>query len=176
MINYFMRATVKRSCFLILITLSLSAQSDSDLERRVAELERKIRLLDPSFGLEGDRDLAQRISVLESKISKLLAERTTVATQSPPQEPPASESPDLQSFAATSVRRPEPEQEQRLPVSGYMDFHFNKQRSEPGQLDFHRFVLLFGHSFSERIKFWSELEVEHALVEGGEEKGEMELE
>jgi hypothetical protein len=57
-----------------------------------------------------------------------------------------------------------------------MDFHFNKPQGEPAQLDFHRFVLLFGHSFSNRIKFWSELEVEHALVEGREEKGELELE
>ncbi len=64
----------------------------------------------------------------------------------------------------------------RLPVSGYMDFHFNKPRGEPGVLDFHRFVLLFGHSFSDRIKFWSEVELEHALVEGREEKGELELE
>jgi hypothetical protein len=57
-----------------------------------------------------------------------------------------------------------------------MDFHLNKPRGEPAQLDFHRFVLLFGHSFSDRIKFWSELEIEHALVEGREEKGELELE
>jgi hypothetical protein len=66
--------------------------------------------------------------------------------------------------------------ETRLPVAGYMEAHFNKLRSQPGQLDFHRFTLLFGHSFSERIKFWSELEVEHALVEGGVEKGELALE
>jgi hypothetical protein len=37
-------------------------------------------------------------------------------------------------------------------------------------------VLLFGHSFSDRIKFWSEFELEHALVEGGEESGEIALE
>ena len=48
--------------------------------------------------------------------------------------------------------------------------------ARPFRPDFHRFVLLFGHSFSDRIKFWSELEVEHALVEGGEESGEVALE
>ena len=57
-----------------------------------------------------------------------------------------------------------------------MDFHFNKVRNEPGEFDFHRFVLLFGHSFSSRIKFWSEVEIEHAIVEGGEEKGELAVE
>ena len=57
-----------------------------------------------------------------------------------------------------------------------MEAHFNKDAGEPGRGDFHRFVLLFGHSFSNRIKFWSEFELEHAIVEGGEEKGEVALE
>jgi hypothetical protein len=39
-----------------------------------------------------------------------------------------------------------------------MDFHVNKDRGEPARLDSHRFVLLFGHCFSDRIKLWSELE------------------
>ncbi len=66
--------------------------------------------------------------------------------------------------------------ETRMPFSGYMDYHFNKPEGEPGVADFHRFVLLFGHSFNHRIQFWSELELEHAFVEGGEEGGELELE
>ena len=62
------------------------------------------------------------------------------------------------------------------PLSGYMDFHFNKADGEDGILDFHRFVLLFNHSFSPRLRFVGELELEHALVEGLEEAGELELE
>ncbi len=62
------------------------------------------------------------------------------------------------------------------PISGYMDFHFNKSEDLDGVLDFHRFVLLFNHSFTERIRFIGELELEHALVEGLEQKGELELE
>jgi hypothetical protein len=57
-----------------------------------------------------------------------------------------------------------------------MDFHFNKVEGQNGVLDFHRFVLLFNHSFSARIRFVGELELEHALVEGLEEAGELELE
>jgi len=57
-----------------------------------------------------------------------------------------------------------------------MDFHYNKARQEDGQLDFHRFVLLVAHQFSDRIRFVSELELEHAFVEGLEEAGEIELE
>jgi hypothetical protein len=57
-----------------------------------------------------------------------------------------------------------------------MDFHFNKVEFEDGRLDFHRFVLLVTHRFSDRIRFVSELELEHAFVEGLEEGGELELE
>jgi hypothetical protein len=61
-------------------------------------------------------------------------------------------------------------------LSGYMDLHFNKAEMSDGQFDFHRFVLLLTHSFSDRIRFVGELELEHALVEGLEEAGELELE
>jgi hypothetical protein len=62
------------------------------------------------------------------------------------------------------------------PISGYMDFHFNKGEAEDGVLDFHRFVLIVNHSFTPRIRFVAELELEHAFVEGLEESGELELE
>ncbi|MBM3820228.1 MAG: hypothetical protein FJW14_14595 [Acidimicrobiia bacterium] len=62
------------------------------------------------------------------------------------------------------------------PVSGYMDFHFNKPDGEDAVLDFHRFVLLLNHGFSPRLRFVGELELEHAFVEGLEESGELELE
>jgi hypothetical protein len=62
------------------------------------------------------------------------------------------------------------------PISGYMDFHFNKESHQDGAIDFHRFVLLFSHSFSPRLRFVGELELEHAFVEGLEEAGEIELE
>src|SRR5688500_18971119 len=62
------------------------------------------------------------------------------------------------------------------PLSGYMDFHFNKVDGEDPVLDFHRFVLLLSHSFSPRLRFVGEVELEHAFVEGLEEAGELELE
>ena len=62
------------------------------------------------------------------------------------------------------------------PISGYMDFHYNKVDKEDGRLDFHRFVLLFTYGFSDRLRFVGELELEHAFVEGLEEAGELELE
>ena len=62
------------------------------------------------------------------------------------------------------------------PISGYMDFHFNKVEHQDAIIDFHRFVLLVNHAFTPRIRFVGELELEHAFVEGLEEAGELELE
>ena len=61
-------------------------------------------------------------------------------------------------------------------LSGYMDFHYNKVDHQDGELDFHRFVLLVTHQFSDRLRFVSELELENAFVEGLEDGGEIELE
>lgn len=61
-------------------------------------------------------------------------------------------------------------------VSGYMDIHLNKIQDQPAEADLHRFVLMVGHSFTDRLKFWSEVEIEHAFVEGGEESGEVAVE
>lgn len=65
------------------------------------------------------------------------------------------------------------------PISGYMELHLNKPvdgSGAPPILDFHRFVLLVNHRFSDRLRFVGELELEHAVVEGLEEAGELELE
>ncbi len=63
---------------------------------------------------------------------------------------------------------------------GYGELHLNKlQNKNPGgidknEMDLHRFVIFMGHQFSDDLKFFSELEVEHNIVEGG--KGAVELE
>ena len=61
-------------------------------------------------------------------------------------------------------------------LSGYMEMHLNKVEDLPTMVDLHRFVLMVGHSFSDSLKFWSEVEIEHAFVEGGEESGEVAVE
>src|SRR5262245_49659693 len=71
---------------------------------------------------------------------------------------------------------PRSEPEPASAISGYMDFHYNNPTDAFGVLDFHRFVLLFTHRFSDRVRFVSELELEHGFVEGLEEGGELELE
>ena len=61
----------------------------------------------------------------------------------------------------------------RTTVGGYGELHYNNLDNKTSggkdkkELDFHRFVLFFGHEFTDKIRFHSELEVEHALTGGG---------
>ncbi|MGH9674230.1 MAG: hypothetical protein ACRD44_13695 [Bryobacteraceae bacterium] len=125
---------------------AISVFAQDPRDKRIEELETRVRMLE------------ERLRALESARAPERRAPAAVAPATVAVEPAAAES--------------------RSPISGYMDFHYNKDRGEqsPGRLDFHRFVLLFGHNFTDRIKFWSELEIEHAFVEGREEKGELELE
>jgi len=63
---------------------------------------------------------------------------------------------------------------------GYGELHTNLLENQANgedvrSQDFHRFVLFFDHRFSDRLRFTSELEVEHALAGDGK-PGEVELE
>ncbi len=60
-------------------------------------------------------------------------------------------------------------------VGGYGEMHYNNLDSKK-EIDLHRVILFLGHRFDERISFFSELEVEHAQVEGGEKSGEVAME
>lgn len=58
-------------------------------------------------------------------------------------------------------------------LGGYAELHYNG--GDKDQVDFHRFVLFVGHEFNERMRFFSELEIEHSLAGDGK-PGEVELE
>jgi len=61
----------------------------------------------------------------------------------------------------------------RTTIGGYGELHYNG--GDKDEIDFHRFVLYFGHAFTDRLRFHSELELEHALA-GEDAEGEIELE
>ncbi len=81
---------------------------------------------------------------------------------------------------ALGQSRQETDQTKQVQLGGYGELHYNNLSGEGGasdkdSIDFHRFVLFFGYDFSDRIRFSSELELEHSLVGDGE-PGEVELE
>ncbi len=70
-------------------------------------------------------------------------------------------------------------------IGGYGEMHYNNLNNrKPGgsdkkQIDFHRFVMFLGHEYSDKIRFWSELEVEHSVVQdtsNGSNGGEVAIE
>jgi hypothetical protein len=136
------------------LSAPLAAQTpgSTPAETRIEELERRVR------------ELESRLLELEGEDGKRPPSTSEpVSAQQPP------------SSAASATPR-ESTVSQTGPISGYMDFHFNRPEHEDATLDFHRFVLLFNHSFSDRLRFVGELELEHAFVAGLEPSGELELE
>ena len=72
-------------------------------------------------------------------------------------------------------------------IGGYGELHYNNLSQKPGktdgksfrEADFHRFVLFFGHEFTDDLRFFSEFELEHAFssdTDDGSSSGEVELE
>ncbi|MEN8206294.1 MAG: porin [Pseudomonadota bacterium] len=62
-------------------------------------------------------------------------------------------------------------------IGGYGELHYNNFDNDDidDEIDFHRFVLFFGHEFTDRLRLISEFELEHALSGDGK-NGEIELE
>jgi hypothetical protein len=66
-------------------------------------------------------------------------------------------------------------------IGGYGELHYNAHRDDDNsdnhksQIDFHRFVLFINHEFNDKMRFVSELELEHSLSGEGQ-PGEVELE
>jgi hypothetical protein len=63
-------------------------------------------------------------------------------------------------------------------IGGYGEVHYVNPtgRNTPAEVNFRRFVLYLSHTFTDRLAFRSELEVEDAKVEGGSAGGEVALE
>ena len=63
-------------------------------------------------------------------------------------------------------------------IGGYGELHYSSSAREGSdtikELDFHRFIIYYAASFSEKWSFFSEVELEHNFVNDGE--GELELE
>ena len=67
----------------------------------------------------------------------------------------------------------------RTTIGGYGEHHFNHFKNKDDQVDAHRFVLYVGHHFSDTVRFFSEVELEHGLTKDtadGSGPGEVELE
>jgi hypothetical protein len=60
-------------------------------------------------------------------------------------------------------------------IGGYGELTLNAPSNGPAIVDLRRFVLFVGHNFNEHLRFYSEVEVEHA-VSSAADQGEVEIE
>ncbi len=63
----------------------------------------------------------------------------------------------------------------RISLGGYGEHHFNHFEDKNDQVDAHRFVVYIGYEYSDTLRFFSEVELEHSLAGDGK-PGEVELE
>lgn len=65
---------------------------------------------------------------------------------------------------------------ERTQIGGYGEVHYNnKENGRTDEIDVHRFVMYLGHDFNDRVRFFSEVELEHSIA-GDDQPGEVELE
>ncbi len=170
--------------FAVLTASTLWAAEEKAAEKRIQVLEERLQRLEERLDrlievLASQRSetpaVARETAAALREEAELAAQELAAVNGSP--RPSASPG---KGQAAGAQQNPQPTldeiPEPKVPINGYMEMHLNHDGINPTTLDFHRFVLLFGYNFSDRIQFVSELELEHGFVEGAELSGELELE
>lgn len=138
----------------VLSTIASTAHANTSVEERLKAMEMRLNALETE-----NQSLKSQLKSTEQKV-----EATSVQVEKVASNPPSTKA----SWA------------EKTRLGGYGELHYNNLQGEGGaadkkETDFHRFVLFLGHEFNSRTRFFSELEVEHALAGEGK-KGEVELE
>lgn len=109
---------------------------------------------------------------LEQKLDQLQKEMETLKQQLAEEKSAR----QTQAQAAEAAVQTAKNEEPATTLGGYGEAVYNNYRdsSLKDQADLKRFVLFLGHRFNDKLRFYSELEVEHALVEEGQ--GELAME
>lgn len=154
-----MTRLIKRTTLAIAVlsALSLPALADTGIEARLMALEARLNAMETE-----NRQLKGKLEATEKKAQAASDQVDKVASAAPTSKASWAE---------------------RTQLGGYGELHYNNLDGEGGaanlnRMDFHRFVLFANHQFSDRIRFYSELEVEHTGVQNGGTPlvGEVELE
>jgi hypothetical protein len=123
-------------------------------------------------------ELLKRLDAMQQQIDELKQQLAQTQHQA--------EETDAKVEAVADVVESEPQlvaETRKTTIGGYGELHYNNlSANDPSrdleEIDFHRFVLFFGHEFNDKTRFYSEVELEHAYVadSGGDTPGEVELE
>lgn len=152
---------------LICAPVLAEAPSNEELQRQIEELKQQIRILTDKLSGQPAPSTPDMDQKLQSQQQQIKAQQE-----------------QIEALAQQADESKKADWVARTKIGGYGELHYNNLDGEGGQtdldrIDFHRFVLFFGHDFNDRLRFFSELELEHALVEDtddGSGPGEVELE
>ncbi len=165
--------------------------TDPTMKTRLALLAAAAVVLTPMSALADEAALKAEIDLLKAqlaaqsaRIERLEAARAgaggQVAAQAAP-APAAKPGEAIQTLAAdaepSKPAAAETETASATSIGGYGEIAYSaylEDRSR-NQADLERFVLFFGHRFSDRISFNSEFEIEHAVA-SADDRGEAEIE
>ena len=124
---------------------------------------------------ESNAELLAKLESMQQQIDELRQQLEQTQTQTT--ETDAKVEAVAEVVESGSITQP---QEKKTTIAGYGELHYNSLSAEDpsydvDEIDFHRFVLFFGHEFNDKTRFYSEFELEHALAGDGK-PGEVELE
>jgi Skp family chaperone for outer membrane proteins len=148
-------------------TPTLPAQSLEELAQVVATQQARIKQLEEESAAAREQlvDTDTRLESSEQQVAESTQRLTALSDYTENLATAKSEGP---SWADTTQ------------LGGYGELHYNNLSADDSQydkkeIDFHRFVLYVNHQFNERLRLFSEVELEHS-VSGDDQNGEVELE
>lgn len=132
----------------------------------------------PAFAADGN--VEDRLKALEARLAQIESENRNLKQQLKQTDQKVEAAGEQVEKIASGNTAGKASWADATQLSAYGELHLNQlKNNKPGgadkkEMDFHRFVLFVGHQFNDRMRFFSELEVEHNTVEGG--KGAVEVE
>lgn len=133
----------------------------------------KPALLATLIGLSFNAHAAPSTTDLEQRLDRMQREMESLKKQLAEEQAVRKE--EIQTAVQTATAK-----ESATSLGGYGEVSYNNYRdgSVKDQADLKRFVLFLGHRFNDRLRFYSEMEIEHAFAKDGKApaNGELEME
>lgn len=117
-----------------------------------------------------EMSMEERFEAMEARMDALERENRALKSQVREAEQKVEATGDQMDKIASQGGSSKAAWAEKTSFGGYGELHLNKLNNQkPGgadtdEIDIHRFVIFMGHEFNERVRFFSELEVEHGVT------------
>lgn len=126
----------------------------------------------------------QEYEALKAAVKSLMQDRQAQQAAVESAQQTADEAVEVAEAAAEAAESSSLGKFENLSIGGYAEAHYNNYDYEDGsekkEFDLHRFVIFTGYEYNDRLRFFSEVEIEHGGVQADEEgalgDGEVEVE